>query len=443
MRTLSNHERGNHRVGDYQLGDTVETGTHTVVYRARRPSDGRHFLVKTLKKGLRANEELRAALARERSLLETANHPGLPTVVELIDEADTLALVYLDRRGHRLTAVLERSTRLPVTTALAVSLELCGPLAALHRAGIAHGGLRADVVELTEGGGVFVHAADAYTRGSGEEPLMLPDHLAPEQLVGDKPQPHTDVFSIGALLYRMIAGTYPFARGEGAVSQSIRHSQPRALGARDRGVPSHVDKIVLRCLQKRPEDRFGDATTLASALAQALTAETSLPNWILVSRALSAAGLADDLPPPREQVPLARARFRPPAWLRRALAPVAIGVGASLALGLLWLALREPEEVGGASAIRRPAQLRVLAHPWAEVHIDGKLVDVTPIGMPIEVSPGRHKVTFKHPNAPDELRTVDIVEGQTIVLDVEMRVVLPQDAGKAEPVPDAPSEEEP
>src|SRR5262245_48450758 len=136
MRTLSNHERSNHRLGDYQLGDTVETGTHTVVYRARRPSDGRHFLVKTLKQGLRANEELRAALARERSLLETANHPGLPTVVELIDEADTLALVYLDRRGHRLTAVLERSTRLPVTTALAISLELCGPLAALHRAGM-------------------------------------------------------------------------------------------------------------------------------------------------------------------------------------------------------------------------------------------------------------------------------------------------------------------
>jgi serine/threonine-protein kinase len=72
----------------------------------------------------------------------------------------------------------------------------------------------------------------------------------------------------------------------------------------------------------------------------------------------------------------------------------------------------------------------VLAKPWAEVLIDGELVDTTPIGRPIAVSPGRHYVTFRHPNAPDEKRSIQIESGQTVVLDVTMRI-------ERGPVPDA------
>jgi serine/threonine-protein kinase len=63
-----------------------------------------------------------------------------------------------------------------------------------------------------------------------------------------------------------------------------------------------------------------------------------------------------------------------------------------------------------------------LARPWAEVLIDGEMVDTTPIGRPIAVSPGRHYVTFRHPNAPDEKRSIQVVNGQTVLVDVTMRV---------------------
>jgi serine/threonine-protein kinase len=128
--------------------------------------------------------------------------------------------------------------------------------------------------------------------------------------------------------------------------------------------------------------------------------------------------------------------------MRRAYRPAAIGLAAVVALAVGWFVLRDPDGSGAAHEIHKPAQLRVLARPWAEVHLDGKLVDVTPIGMPIEVSPGRHKVVFKHPNAPDELRTIDVAEGQTVVLDVEMNVTVPK-APSAEPEPDAAADEEP
>jgi serine/threonine-protein kinase len=66
--------------------------------------------------------------------------------------------------------------------------------------------------------------------------------------------------------------------------------------------------------------------------------------------------------------------------------------------------------------------VRVVASPWAEVFVDGELADVTPIGKPLAVSPGRHFITFRHPNAPDEQRTIKIVAGQTVFLDVSMHV---------------------
>jgi len=64
----------------------------------------------------------------------------------------------------------------------------------------------------------------------------------------------------------------------------------------------------------------------------------------------------------------------------------------------------------------------VLAHPWAEVSIDGEVVDVTPIGKPIPVAPGKHEVLLRHPRAPDERRPVEVDAGETVVVDVEMAV---------------------
>ena len=63
-----------------------------------------------------------------------------------------------------------------------------------------------------------------------------------------------------------------------------------------------------------------------------------------------------------------------------------------------------------------------MASPWAEVSVDGELVDVTPIGRPIAVTPGKHTITFHHPNAADQQRAIKIAAGQIVFLDVTMAV---------------------
>jgi serine/threonine-protein kinase len=96
-------------------------------------------------------------------------------------------------------------------------------------------------------------------------------------------------------------------------------------------------------------------------------------------------------------------------------------------------------EDAGVPAVgsRDRGMVRVVAQPWAEVYLDGELVDVTPMGRPILVIPGKHFITFRHPKAPDEQRAIKIAAGQTVMLDVTMRVERAADAGARDGAPDA------
>ena len=201
---------------------------------------------------------------------------------------------------------------------------------------------------------------------------------------------------------------------------------------------------MLRAISKRPEDRYADGRALAVALEEAL-AELGAPSGrVLVTRALAAARLAEELPTADAAAP-ARAPLiggapRSFAETARSLGVVFLLIvagGAGIELGLR----REEEPAAPATtdstltgAAKERGYLKVLARPWAEVYIDGELVEVTPVARPIPIDPGKHYVTFRHPYAPDEKRSVKVVAGQTVLLDVTMRVERP-DAGA--PRPDA------
>src|SRR5690606_28441238 len=254
-----------------------------------------------------------------------------------------------------------------------------------------------------------------------DELLELPQHMAPEMILGDEADAAADVFLFCLLLFECLTGEHPFAGDESGITQRIRHAPVTTLRRLAPAVPSEVDRIVRRCLQKRPRDRFEDLTVVQSALVAALRDRTSQPGDRLIAAALAEAGLADAVPAPQQRH-LDRTAGPGPNLKRWA-----IGAGVAIAAaGISFVAFRATDGDGGAEAsgprgvVGRPSHLRVLAHPWAEIYLDGELVDVTPVGRPLEITPGRHEVVFRHPNAADEKRVVEIVPGQTIVLDVAM-----------------------
>jgi serine/threonine-protein kinase len=84
-----------------------------------------------------------------------------------------------------------------------------------------------------------------------------------------------------------------------------------------------------------------------------------------------------------------------------------------------------------------PGYLRVVAQPWAQVIVDGETFDTTPFARAIPLSPGTHYVRLEHPQAPTERRTIELTAGETILLDVSMKVRRPAGLSREGAVPSA------
>jgi serine/threonine-protein kinase len=252
--------------------------------------------------------------------------------------------------------------------------------------------------------------------------------MAPEQILGDTAGPASDVWALGVICHELLAGARPFAAGDPKeIAQRVRGGLPAPLPA---AVPPALSRAVARCLAKAPEDRFPDARAAAAAFEEALTSLSRQPLPVLVSRALAAAGRGEALAPVSSATESPRA---PKGTLDvgRAARGLALVFALILAGGATLRLLDDPDAEEGegvaesapaGAAARDRGLLRVVARPWAEVYVDGELVDMTPIGRPFPVPPGRHFVTFRHPQAPDEQRSIKIAAGQSVFLDVTMRV---------------------
>lgn len=440
--------------------ETVSRRAFCVTFRARHEELGRTVLIKALKPTVSVSSPFSQGLVREARVLSSIRHDSVVALYDFVRTADSMWLVLEDVRGHTLAEVMARARRLGTDAAAAIGLEVSRGLGHAHERGIVHRDLRPENVRLTAEGGVKVMEFGAAQDGrqpSAPEPfepadmLAMPGYMAPEQILGEAVGPRTDVFSVGVMLYEMLAGEHPFegrggkegggkeGRDQKDVAHRIRLGEVAPLGVVAPEVPRDLERVVMRSLARDPEDRFESARAVAAALEEVLAARPRVAVRVLVSRALAAARLGEELPGADRAAAVERAE----AARRPSLGPALQGFAAICAMivaggAVIEMGLREegsrtaapPVDGVGAPTPERRGYLRVLARPWAEVLVNGELVDTTPVGRPIPVPPGRHYVTFRHPNAPDEKRSIMIASGQTVVLDVTMQI-------DRAPVPDA------
>ncbi|WP_434045855.1 serine/threonine-protein kinase [Sorangium cellulosum] len=471
------------QLGPYILREAVSARALTVTYRAEHAELGRAALIKTLKPTVSAASAFAAGLEREAKILARIRHPNIIDIHDFQRDDDRIWLVLEPLAGPTLAALRARAGRLDEGAAAAIALEIARGLGHAHERGVVHRELRPERVVVTPSGGVkileFAAAFDGRLPSlpepfEGSDTFARPDYMAPEQILGAESGPQADVFTLGVVLFEMLTGARPFdepraepadgsaasrasrtsiapreddrwAEGR-AVAHRIRSAPPQPLRALVPDVSRGLERVVLRCLEKEPEQRYENGRAVADALAEELAERGHPPPRALITRALAAAKLGGDELPPQ-----AAPSVRPPAERRHApsIAPDVgrlAGIFALILAGgaLIELGLREHEAVGPPSAeARQPGAsseergyLKVLARPWAEVVVDGELIDVTPVARPIPLQAGRHFVTFRHPNAPEEKRTISVSAGQTVTLDVSMRIDRPPPDAGAPPVED-------
>ncbi len=296
-------------LGHYRVVEEIGSGGMGVVYRARDQRLERDVALKVLPAGTLADESARKRFRREAVALSKTNHPNIATVhdFDTQDGMDFLVMEYIP--GTTIDEKLAvRSLR--EKEVIALGTQLAEGLAAAHEQGVVHRDLKPANLRLASDGRLKILD---FGLAKLQEPLRatattasltatravvgtLP-YMAPEQLLGDEVDPRTDIYTAGVVLYEMATGRRPFADLEG----------PQLMGAILRQVPlparqlnpelsAELERIIGKCLEKGPEDRFQSAKELAVDLRRmgiaSSTTQASGPTAIRKSRTIKTAAAA-------------------------------------------------------------------------------------------------------------------------------------------------------
>jgi TolB-like protein/tetratricopeptide (TPR) repeat protein len=280
------------RVGPYEIRRLLGSGGMGEVYCAHDPRLGRDVAIKVLPESVSSDRERLRRFEREARAAAALNHPGILAVYDVGSHGGSPYLVSELLEGE----TLRQRLRTGVFTA-EKALEVAGPLAqalaAAHERGIVHRDVKPENVFLTRDGHVKVldfglaklrpgpeqmgEDSPTNTKSTASGTVLgTVSYMPPEQLRGQATDARSDVFSFGVVLYEMLAGRRPFRGESGAdVMAAILHQSPAKLVDLDVAVSPQLERIIERCVQKRPEDRFDSAHELVVALEAVSGAESA------------------------------------------------------------------------------------------------------------------------------------------------------------------------
>jgi Tol biopolymer transport system component len=268
------------RLGPYEIRGLVGRGGMGEVYRAHDPRLGRDVAVKVLPARFADSPDRLRRFSQEARAVGALNHPNIVDVHDL-GQADGRSFVVLELLEGETLADSLLAGRPSVRRALEIGLQVARGLAAAHERGIVHRDLKPSNLFLTPDGLVKIldfglarltDASDLDTMASALKTevgraLGTLGYMSPEQARGKEADARSDIFSLGVVLYEMLAGFRPFP-GESAaeIYAALLDGEPDPLSAVNPRVPAPLDQVVLRCLAKAPAQRFQSARDLAYAL---------------------------------------------------------------------------------------------------------------------------------------------------------------------------------
>ena len=403
-----------------------------MVYRAIQDPLGRTVAIKALKTAAAAEENVATRFEREAKSLAMLQHENIIHVYDFHQERGAMFIVMEYVQGIDLYDLLEKGGRLPYDVAAIIAMQVARALDYIHYRGIVHRDIKPANVMIARTGGTKLmdfgiardtSFGDLTEAGTG---IGTPAYMSPEQVLGDKLDARSDIFSLGVVLYQMLTGKKPFVEDEKkSAMHKIRlekHASARSLNP---DIPRELERVIDKCLEKQPRDRWRSAQHVVMALERFLAKHVEMNHHARLVLFLRGQNVitqleADEYLNPAALGAGASLLQQPNMQARHVVRQGVFAHSIALAVLLLMLGLihvaplgATPQGVIVPGKIVGRGWLKLHAFPWARVSVDGKELGATPLDRPVELTEGPHVVRFEHVAYATVEKRLEIASGSS------------------------------
>ena len=261
----------------YELISFVGKGGMSVVYKAQDKRTGHYVAVKILRPEYSKDEEFLSRFEREATTASKMSHHNIVNLLDVGQEGELRYLVMEYVRGKTLKELIVEKGAMAPQVACQIAIRILSALQHAHQNGIIHRDIKPQNVLVHSDGHVKV-ADFGIARVAGSNTLTKTDsvmgsvyYFSPEQARGGQVNESSDLYSVGVVMYEMLTGQVPFD-GETPVAVAMQqiNAAPRPMNEIRQGISPALEKVVLRAMEKKPENRYQSALEMAQDIHRAM-----------------------------------------------------------------------------------------------------------------------------------------------------------------------------
>ncbi|MDT8273699.1 MAG: serine/threonine-protein kinase [Desulfomonilia bacterium] len=384
------------KFGRYEIMEQVGRGAMGVVYKAHDPQINRIVALKALREDRVTSEDFVQRFLKEAMAIGRLSHPNIVTVYDIGQDHETVYIAMEFLEGTPLNEIIREKKFTPEEIG-SIAIQLSESLHYAHSRGIVHRDIKPSniivgergQVKITDFGIAHIEDPSMTQQTQAGQILGTPVYMSPEQVMGQKLDGRSDLYSLGVILYEIALGRRPYT-GENlaAVFRSITQDEPPLPCEADPEIPAQLSELIMKAMNREIEARFQTGSEMADAFRGFLRAR--------------------EAPLPETRAPERSTKFLVPA--------VAIALVVVLALGAFLLF--SPQRTREAPELPK-ATLKVDSSPiGAQVYIDSAFVGKTPLA--VEVPVGKREVRLSLPDFYEWEAQLELNEPEEVPLAVRL-----------------------
>ena len=284
----------------YEIQEQIGSGGMSVVYRAKCHKLNRMVAIKVLKEEFCNDMNFVSKFKMEAQAAAGLSHPNIVSVYDVIDEGKLHYIVMELIEGITLKSYISKKGRLEIKESIGIAIQVAQGMAAAHEQHIIHRDIKPQNMIISRDGKVKVadfgiaRAVSAQTLNSAA--MGSVHYISPEQARGGFSDERSDIYSLGITMYEMVTGRLPY-EGENTVAIALAHLEDAMVppSVYNPQIPSGLERIILKCTEKKPELRYASANEVIADLRRVLVQPDSSLSSLGRENRRTAEFMPDDL----------------------------------------------------------------------------------------------------------------------------------------------------